>query len=852
MSVDGGGGHNRSGSIGRNGTHKKDDSNSYSNGIQVIDENKEFTPYLPAYLTAQNLITTGFSYHVVAVFGSQSTGKSTLLNHLFGTQFSVMDEQARRQTTKGIWMSRAVEDAKRSDPRGMGNNILVMDVEGTDGRERGEDQDFERKSALFALATSEVLIVNIWEHQVGLYQGANMGLLKTVFEVNLGLFLKDRSTTHRSLLFFVIRDHIGHTPLQNLSNTLMQDLNRIWSSLSKPPGLEDSKINDFFDFEFVALPHKILQPERFVEETQKLRKRFREGISPEVEVMSGSNGVDQRGDGGGVFLPVYHRRIPADGFPRYASGVWTQIVTNKDLDLPSQQELLAQYRCDEIAATCTAGFNEIMSPFEERAKAGRVLEGLGGAMKEALGEAMGGFEESGGRYHKGVFERKREDLRENLEGRLRGLVVGQFSALSKRAVQEFTEEVTGILRLANASGQSASSNYDFALVVNQTRTKVVDKFIAEASESYIPGAEWSNYESELTSLQTALDEIAAKLRGEQMQRLVARLEKAIRSKLAEPVELEFRRMEDNSEEKGNLWDRVWKVWTETVGEGVEGFLTRAGNLNATEKERDIGAWKLRKKAWGVLKAKIEEEVMEGNILLKLRENFEDRFRYDEQGVPRVWKPKDPIEQTYTTAREATLKLIPLISRIRLSSGVEPPLTEFLSDPPTDFEEDVDEMGIAKDEFEVLGEAKQVDLSTRFKRMADAVFVEAKRSTVSSVAEIPVFFWGVMLALGWNELWAVLRSPVYFIFLLLCGAAAYVVYTLNLWGPILRITNAMGQQAVDIGKERLRDFVADRNVAYPGEVNRTKGVYESSDVINLQTLDGEGRRRTRIKREDDDE
>lgn len=36
---------------------------------------------------------------------------------------------------------------------------------------------------------AEVLLVNIWEHQVGLYQGANMGLLKTVFEVNLALFL---------------------------------------------------------------------------------------------------------------------------------------------------------------------------------------------------------------------------------------------------------------------------------------------------------------------------------------------------------------------------------------------------------------------------------------------------------------------------------------------------------------------------------------------------------------------------------------------------------------------------------------------------------------------------------------
>jgi hypothetical protein len=73
-----------------------------------------------------------------------------------------------------------------------GSNTLVLDVEGTDGRERGEDQDFERKSALFSLAIAEVVIVNMWEHMIGLYQGANMGLLKTVFEVNLELFQKNR------------------------------------------------------------------------------------------------------------------------------------------------------------------------------------------------------------------------------------------------------------------------------------------------------------------------------------------------------------------------------------------------------------------------------------------------------------------------------------------------------------------------------------------------------------------------------------------------------------------------------------------------------------------------------------
>ncbi|KAE8217370.1 hypothetical protein CF319_g8523 [Tilletia indica] len=81
--------------------------------------------------------------------GSQSTGKSTLLNKVFGTSFQVMDESQRQQTTKGIWMC-----------RGKDMKVFVMDVEGSDGRERGEDQDFERKNALFSMSSAEVLIVN--------------------------------------------------------------------------------------------------------------------------------------------------------------------------------------------------------------------------------------------------------------------------------------------------------------------------------------------------------------------------------------------------------------------------------------------------------------------------------------------------------------------------------------------------------------------------------------------------------------------------------------------------------------------------------------------------------------------
>ena len=85
---------------------------------------------LAKYLQFADVAHSGFNYHVISVFGSQSTGKSTLLNALFNTQFGVMSEAERKQTTKGIWLSK-----NKSKTAGMADNILVMDVEGTDGRE---------------------------------------------------------------------------------------------------------------------------------------------------------------------------------------------------------------------------------------------------------------------------------------------------------------------------------------------------------------------------------------------------------------------------------------------------------------------------------------------------------------------------------------------------------------------------------------------------------------------------------------------------------------------------------------------------------------------------------------------
>ena len=181
-------------------------------------------------------------------------------------------------------------------------------------------QDFERKSALFSLASSEVLIINLWEHQVGLYQGANMGLLKTVFEVNLGLFGRkvQEGPQSRTLLLFVIRDHLGVTPLSNLQNTLTADLLRIWDSLSKPAGLAEAQLSDYFDLVFTALPHKILAAQKFEDEVALLRQRF-----------------TTKGREDYIFKDVYHKRIPADGVAVYMENIWVCSICVKQQPPPT-------------------------------------------------------------------------------------------------------------------------------------------------------------------------------------------------------------------------------------------------------------------------------------------------------------------------------------------------------------------------------------------------------------------------------------------------------------------------------------------------------------------------------------
>ena len=76
-----------------------------------------------------------------------------------------------------------------------------------------------------------------------------------------------------------------------------------------------------------------------------------------------------------------------------------------------------------------------------------------------------------------------------------------------------------------------------------------------------------------------------------------------------------------------------------------------------------------------------------------------------------------------------------------------------------------------------------------------------------------------------------------------GAGAYVTHTLNLWGPIIQMSNAAFQQALEEGKKRLREFLE------ASDTGRQAIAMSGHEDVVMQKLNGHGKA---VAQEEEDE
>ncbi|OVF06719.1 hypothetical protein A9F13_18g00275 [Clavispora lusitaniae] len=774
--------------------------------IQIIDEHKQFNKQILDYISSRS--RQPGDYRIISVFGSQSTGKSTLLNHLFSTNFDVMDEVNRQQTTKGIWMavSPGVSNSLPANAHVPPENILVMDVEGTDGRERGEDQDFERKAALFALSTSEVLIVNMWESQVGLYQGANMGLLKTVFEVNLSLFGKAKlqNNDHKVLLLFVIRDHLGVTPMESLAATITQDLLRIWEGLNKPVDVAHLAFDDFFDLAFHTLSHKVLQNEKFLDDVRSLGNKFLDTSSESF-----------------LFKPNYHHDIPIEGWTMYAENCWDQIDHNKDLDLPTQQILVAKFKCDEVAAQC----------FEEFAKVSHELKNIavtatqstepidykdtGLGFQDMKQSVLEDYDLGASKYNKSVYQQKRASLAEKIDSTLQDV----FAIYAKHLVTTSLKAVSAGLSRKTRSGT-------FVEAMEKLKQSSAHDFSQSLALISLDGAlDTRPFEKEYLA---ELEQLVSK---QQIVELNSILSKALK-KLNNGLSTCF--VEELANPSELTWDHILEKFQALSKSALSKYETEEGDYDfrlgtlPSMNKRALKTFDF--KSWELLDDLIHKYISKDNLLNILKDRFDDKFRYDENGVPRLYQNTKELEGSFSESKTHALKAFPILTVARLSDGTEviPKYDvrdkklkrqyETVREEKEAEEEDEDEWDSEDDEnqrafAELLSESEKAEVMAKFKREMDAKFVETKRSIMQHVTQIPYYIYIVILVLGWNEFMAILRNPFFFTLLIMLAGATYVMYSMNLLGPASIVVQRMANEALGLAKEKLREFVVDDHMQH---------------------------------------
>ncbi|XP_077227328.1 protein ROOT HAIR DEFECTIVE 3-like [Tasmannia lanceolata] len=584
---------------------------------QLIDGDGTFNVSgLESFMKTVKLAECGLSYAVVAIMGPQSSGKSTLLNHLFHTNFREMDTFRRRsQTTKGIWIAKCV---------GIEPCTIAMDLEGTDGRERGEDDTtFEKQSALFALATADILLINMWCHDIGREQAANKPLLKTVFQVMMRLF-----SPRKTILLFVIRDKTK-TPLEHLEPVLREDIQKIWDAVSKPKAHIDTPLSEFFNVEVTALSSYEEKEEQFKEQVAQLRQRFFHSIAP------GRLAGDRRGV------------VPASAFSFSAQQIWKVIRENKDLDLPAHKVMVATVRCDEIAneklsrLTSDEGWLEL----EEGVQSGPV-SGFGKKLSSILDAYLSEYDMEAIYFDEGVRAAKRQQL----ESKALHLVHPAYQAMLGHLRSKTLDSFKNGLELSLKKGTG------FAASVRDCTLSCMLEFDKGCSDVAIRQADWDASKA-CDKLRRDIEAHAASVRSAKLSELVANYEKQLTEALAEPVESLFDAAGQDT------WGSIRRLLKRETEVAVSGFSTALAGFELDQTTFDKMVGNLVDFARNVVEKKSREEA--GKVLNRMTDRFSTVFRHDNDSMPRVWTGKEDIRAITKDARIVALKLLSVMAAIRL-------------------------------------------------------------------------------------------------------------------------------------------------------------------------------------------
>lgn len=246
-----------------------------------------------------------------------------------------------------------------------------------------------------------------------------------------------------------------------------------------------------------------------------------------------------------------------------------------------------------------------------------------------------------------MYKRKRAEMLTKANTMLEAYYLGQLKNLHKKAVSQFSNTLRQALKTEDAG---------FSKIVTKARKEAIDFFTKGAKLIQLEDTDWG-FEEETVQLEQDLQELATVQREKELGKMVTTLEKTMKRDLEEPVTLALDRP------GARMWGQVVTAYQQAIKDGDAMLERRARTFDLTEQELEELKENLRRQGWILTTTKVQEESVDGLMVYRLLNQFEEKFQRDDSGLPRVWKPDDDIDTPFRKARDEVTLTTTIINSV---------------------------------------------------------------------------------------------------------------------------------------------------------------------------------------------
>ena len=654
-----------------------------------------------------------------------------------------MDSSVRRgQTTKGVWVA---ADYK--------SKVFIIDCEGTDSKSRTEEDrgKFEHSSSLFALAMSDILIINMWTSDVGRYTASNYGVLKIVFEMNLKLF---EQKTAKKIIIFLRDFDPSRNRKDKIESLILEDIHKIWKEIKIPEKFAGKGPENFFSFEFITLPHLIYKKDDFNKEIEDLRKR-----------------LDKNNQNYFFNNLSSIKNVPADGLKQYVNQIWKDILNDKDLNIPSQREMLANYRCTEIKNKILLSHDK---EFKDLYKSSleKNIENIKDTFIDIKNRICTEYEKQACNYEEKVYKNFYNQLIEQISQKLYLCFLNQTKRLIPLIQKFMREELQKKLLTID------DNNDDYMTIATNLKKKYLDQLLKQL-ETKRGFDSWKISEKEFSNL---FDEIIE----EQKKKALNKLKSSTIEKLRTICEQLFNISLENYSKEKNFWkDFNENYLSHFCSKMLPLRIYLRENFNCKNEEIIEILREIEQKIFNDTKKNIARNMRD--VSGKIIEQFKRKFCYEKSTdyqEQKNWERYEELEIDFDF-KKLREEYLPIFDQLKFFELMKDILSvikfEQLPDKislETEECQKIVEQYSKNNNFEIL--LKQGDILTlrkKFEMGISDILEDVKRKKEGFKMNIPYWFYALLIFFGYDDAFKLLKSW-YIIPILIIGGSYFLLVKLK--------------------------------------------------------------------------